>query len=209
MMRRRDMMQMASDDSGRLPSDYQEVEYIQSSGTQFINTGINGNSGIKITTRMAWVTTSNTLFGSRKDTGATRFLVTSYNGIDFGYGTDKVAGVSIVANRAYDLIYDTSEAPTAVDFYVDGVNKFHGTYSVDTDTTMYIFAYHRGSDNATMSMSSARFYSMIIEDSNGSVIFEGVPCYHITSGVIGIYDLATDTFLTNLGSGNFTTGDNV
>lgn len=211
MIRRRVMMAIAQGGGGgsSLPSEYQKVEYIQSNGSQYIDTGIYGNAGIKISARMAWVTASNTLFGSRKDAGATRFFVTAYNGIDFGYGNDKIAGIQIVTGQIYDFIYDTSAAPNAVDFYVDGVVKNSTSGSVETNTTMYIFAYHRGSDNGVLNRSSARFYSMKIEDGNGSVLFEGVPCYHKISGAIGIYDLATDAFFTNLGSGNFTKGDDV
>lgn len=212
MARRRAMMAIPSGDGGGgglLPDAYQQVEYIQSSGQQYIDTGINGNAGIKITTRMAWMTASNTLFGSRTNTGSTRFFVTSYNGIDFGYGNDKVVGIQIVTEHAYDFVYDTIGAPDMIAFYVDGANVNNTTGILETNTTMYIFAYHRGNDNAVMNRSSARYYSMKIEDSNGTTLFEGIPCYHKSTGTIGIYDLASDTFLTNLGSGTFTKGNDV
>ena len=117
MMRRRVMMAIAQGGGGgsSLPSEYQEVEYIQSNGSQYIDTGIYGNAGIKISARMAWVTASNTLLGSRKDAGATRFFITAYNGIDFGYGNDKIVGIQIVTGQIYDFIYDTSAAPNAVE----------------------------------------------------------------------------------------------
>ena len=53
-----------------LPSGYTQLEYIQSSGTQYINTGVKSpSSGLKITLSFEYITdhSTTTLFGSEKN----------------------------------------------------------------------------------------------------------------------------------------------
>jgi len=203
------MAQVAS--GGGLPSAYKEVEYIQSNGNQYIDTGVLFNHGIKITASMAWVSKSGALFGARTDTDATRFYVTWYNNnVDFGYGADYQASISYTEGDRLDLIYDTSQGG-ASSFEITNYEYTRQVTSryIETNVTGYIFAYHRASDNSVVAKSAAKFYSMVIEDENGNVLFNGVPCYRNADGEIGIYDLATSTFLTNLGSGTFSKGADV
>ena len=62
---------------------------------------------------------------------------------------------------------------------------------------------------------SARFgYNRTIKafqyyDKTDTLICDLVPCYRKSDGVIGMYDLARKTFLTNVGTGNFTKGADV
>jgi hypothetical protein len=44
---------------------------------------------------------------------------------------------------------------------------------------------------------------------NGTRVQDFVPCYRKADGVIGMYDLVTDTFFTNAGTGTFTKGADV
>lgn len=192
-----------------LPSEYQQVEYIESTGTQYIDTGIIFGHGIKITAEMAFVEMANskTLFGVRKTTGATRFLVTYYLGIDFAYWGD-TQWIMPEANAYYTLIFDAS-VEGRFTYGIPGDMKNKAIDELYTNITGYIFAYHRENDDTVQGQSKARFKSMVIEDANGTVLFNGIPCYHKTSGEIGIYDKANERFLVNQGTGTFLKGGDV
>lgn len=203
MMLRRAMMEPAG--GGGLPAAYQQVEYLQSSGTQYVDTGVTFNTGIKINAKMAYVSFSsaNTLFGARTTTGATRFLVAYYNGLDFAYGGDHVlTNYSVAADKIIDIIYDTT-AQGSITYGVPG-NTVTATYAdVNTNVTGYIFAYHRASDDSVQGWSSSRFYSMSIKDADDELLFDGIPCIRIADNKPGIYDFVSGSFLTNAGSGDF------
>lgn len=209
LIRRRTMMKQTSGGGGGgvLPDGYQQVSYIYSDGSAYIDTGINGNHGIKIVANMGWHTLeTRPLFGSRSSS-TNRFLVTYYSGkIDFGYGSDKVTNVVPVAGTTYELTYGALDG---ADFYVDGdrANTTHQSTTVNTNATMYIFGAHYTYTSSVFSKSI--FKSMTITNASNEVLFDGVPCYRTSDGVIGIYDLASDTFLTNQGGGSFSKGSDV
>lgn len=190
---------------GILPSAYQQVEYIESTGTQYIDTGIIGKNGIRVLTEMGWRTLSNSLFGSRKDISPTRFYVTYYTSkIDFGYGADIVSDIYAQAGRIYEIDFDTRNSTKR--FGVDGVYKTT-TSSIDTECNMYIFCYNR--NGIVMSLSKSIFKSMEITDANNEMIRNFVPCYRKSDNEIGLYDTVSKTFFTNAGTGTFLKGNDV
>ena len=194
----------------RLPDEYQEVEYIESTGTQWIDTGVIFNHGIKITAQMGFVekVNSKTLFGVRLDTGATRFLVTYYQGLDFAYWSDYEPFQPDV-DILYNITFDSSKPLK----YICGVDNQTWERGINqeliSDITGYIFAYHRKSDNSPQGMSKSYFKSMKIENSNGEKLFDAIPCYRKSDGEIGIYDTVSKQFLTNQGTGSFLKGEDV
>ena len=188
-----------------LPSAYQQVEYIESTGTQYIDTGIIGKNGIRVLTEMGWRTLSNSLFGSRKDTTATRFYVTYYSSkIDFGYGADIVSDIYAQAGRIYEIDFDTRNSTKR--FGVDGIYKT-SIANIDTKCNMYIFCYNR--NGTIMSQSKSIFKSMTISNTNNEILRDFIPCYRKSDGEIGLYDTVSKTFFTNSGTGTFLKGADV
>lgn len=202
--------------SSDLPSTYQEVEYIESSGTQYIDTGILCNAGIKVVCRMGWVNSGNNneqLWGARSTGGATRFFITSYGGIDFAHGKDIIRTITSVARQVYDLLYDTTTFASSTDIVFKfgyDENYYSQTIAfVNTNLSMYIFGSNRSSYSSSSFLSKAIFESMTITDSDGNILFNGIPCYRKSDGEIGIYDTATGTFFTNQGTSTFLKGADV
>lgn len=192
--------------TSRLPAEYQEVEYIESTGTQYIDTGVVGKKGIHILTEMGWRTLSNQLFGSRKSSGATRFFVTYYgNRIDFGYGGDTLSDVSPQAGQIYEIDFDVTGG--TYNFGVDGSYKTGRTGELDTECNMFIFGANR--PYTTNQLSKSIFKSMIITNANGETLRNFVPCYRKSDGEIGLYDIENDVFYTNDGTGTFTKGQDI
>jgi len=190
-----------------LPSTYTQVSYIESTGTQYIDTGIIFNQGLRIETEMAWTefsnTGANTIFGARTDTGATRYLVTDYHGIDYAYGTDRVDPMTIPLDYFYNILFDTL---TENSFTYGADNNYWTAYQVpiNTNTTGIIFGYHRASDDSIRNLAKAKCKSFIIKN-NSSIIFNGIPCKRNIDQKPGMYDLISKTFLTNQGTGEFVT----
>lgn len=201
----------------RLPKEYQEVEWIESTGEQWIDTNILGNAGIKIECRMGWANNkpnNHQLFGSRKTNDATRFFITSYGGIDFAHGRDLPIETVINARQLFDLVYDTTlytgqNTSFLFKYSVDGVEGSTNVMPINTELNIYLFGTNRTSYTTEKFIYPVIFAGMIITDSNGGELFNGIPCYRKSDGEIGIYDLVTDTFLTNQGTGTFLKGADV
>lgn len=201
----------------RLPSEYQEVEYIESTGTQWIDTGILGNDGIKIECRMGWVNgdrnANHQLFGSRSSSSGARFYITSYQGIDFAHGGDVRLDFSISAHQLYDFVYDTTlyngTDNVVFKYGVDGNVNTWICPTLKTNLSMYIFGSNRTSYTTEKFLYPVIFASMIITDSSGTKLFNGIPCYRKSDGEIGIYNTVTKTFLTNQGTDTFLKGADV
>ena len=52
-------------------------------------------------------------------------------------------------------------------------------------------------------------YWCVVKDINGNILGDFVPCYRKSDGEIGLYNLITDTFCTKIGTGSFTKGANI
>ena len=201
----------------RLPKEYQKVAYIESTGTQWIDTGILANDGIKIECRMGWVNANpnnQQLFGARSGAGDYRFYVTSYGGIDFAHRTDIRISSNINARQLFDLVYDTTlydDTATGYQFQysLDGDERTARTQPLSTNLTIYLFGTNRISYTTNKYLYPVIYESMVITNARGKELFNGIPCYRKSDGEIGIYDLVTDTFLTNQGTGSFLKGADV
>jgi hypothetical protein len=191
-----------------LPSEYQQVDYIESTGTQYINTGVIGKTGLHIVAEMGYATATSltALFGSR-GTREQRFFVTVYpqNRFDFGYAqTDVQSGIVIESRKICNIDFDTSTHPSR--FGIDGV-YVESSNQVNTGRYVYIFGYNNNGVKASLSKSI--FKSMTIADENGELFRNFVPCYRKQDGEIGMYDLVNGVFYTNSGSGTFIKGEDV
>lgn len=194
--------------ASRLPSEYQEVEYIESTGTQYIDIGVVGKIGIRILAEMGWRTLSNPLFGSRKDGGATRFFVTYYAGrIDFGICDDSLTTVYPQTGQIYKIDFNTTGSRYSAG--VDGI-YWTGNYRIsefNTECNMFIFGANR--PYTSNQLSKSIFKSMIITNANGETLRDFVPCYRKSDGEIGLYDIENNVFYTNNGTGNFIKGQDI
>lgn len=189
-------------EKGGLPSEYQQVDYIESTGTQYINTGVIGNTGLRIVAEMGYATAGYALFGSRNP----RFFVTLYpsTNFDFGYNGDIITEIYVENRKIYSIDFDTSAYPAR--FGIDGVYRT-STARSDTNRPMYIFGCNF--NGAPRSLSKSIFKSMTITDKNGELLRNFVPCYRKSDGEIGMYDLVNGVFYTNSGSGTFIKGEDV
>ena len=186
-----------------LPAAYYEVDYIASSGTQYIDTGIRP----KTTTRVIL----DFRYTSKPTTG-------SYNGYTHGTSGHFQFGANateFVARLSKSTAWIYTGVPVDTERHVwdlaRGNLKLDGT-TFNTDTTfansssyrnLYLFARH----NATSVdyPSSIEVYSCKIYDGS-TLVRDFVPALRVSDSVAGLYDLVNDTFYTNIGTGKFAAG---
>lgn len=185
-----------------LPSGYTQVEYIESSGTQYIDTGFKPNQDTRVVAKAKYTSVSGSvcLFGTRYATNAERYeffassnsFRTSYNTIATAIGTANTNVIDIDKNKNV-----TSINGTIVSTY---------TYAAfQCANNLYLFA---DNQNGTVSMfSSAVVYSFQIYDNN-TLVRDYVPCVN-ADGVAGLYDAVNGVFYGNAGTGSFSAGESL
>ena len=178
-----------------LPYGYSQVEYIESTGTQCIDTGIIPVPNIRIEVDF--------LLTSAQSTGgivsAELSWPTNLCSIDawaYRYGT-KYQSHTLTANKLYSVVMDNGV------FTENGVTVFTGSGAVSTTIPLTVFAVNRGSSQNEFV--KARLYSAKIA-TNGTVVRNFVPCLN-PSGVPGLYDTVSGGFFGNIGSGTFLHGE--
>lgn len=187
-------------DVGGLPAGYTVLEYIQSSGTQYINTGFAPNNNTRVVADFQYtnIGTNGSVFGARKsfDNSAYQIIVVSgkYRS-DYNNVYTQVWDGANPLNR--NVVDKKAETTT-----IAGDTKSYDNVSFQCGIPMYIFACN---NNGTgIYLSSGRLFSLQIHD-NGTKVRDFVPCSN-SSSVIGLYDLVNAKFYGNSGTGNFTAG---
>lgn len=188
-----------------IPQEFQEVEYIESDGNQYIDTGIKGNLDSKAELDFALTSTDQnpkSVFGDRSGNNVQAFFI----GIDNDYIYAQLDNVArtVIQNPPVDLLRHTISL-SKNGYYYDGELK--ATYSSPTNFTsnnnLYIFV---AGDNLS-SKTSYKLYSCKIY--NNTLIRDFVPCYRKADNVIGLYDKVNGVFYTNAGTGTFLKGNDV
>lgn len=186
-----------------LPSGYTEVEYIQSSGTQYIDTGFKPNSNTRLTGDFEILANGSTyraIFAAREGSLARCFSLfvspqnTFYSNIG---GKANIYTFSMSALGRHSLDVNKNVVT------IDGTSYTHTAESFQhTTTTIYLCADNE--DGVSTLPCDMRWYSCQIYD-NGTLVRDFVPCTN-ASGTVGLYDLVNEEFYGNAGSGVFAAG---
>lgn len=190
---------------GRLPSGYTEVEYIESSGSQYIDTGFTPNNNSRVDMEFTpYVAGGSPIFvgyGAAVNYNERAFECHASDGgeFEFNYGTSYEFVTDIVIGANTVISHDRNNVSVTCNGH-----EYSATLPQNTFTAPYtltLFALHRASIYYGGKM---RLYSCQIYD-NGTLIRDFVPCTN-PSGVAGLYDLVNKLFYGNSGTGSFTTG---
>lgn len=201
--------------TSRIPSTYRQVEYLQSDGTQGITTDIIPRDTRTIVTFEYLAITAS----------ADNFITGVFNSNNQRYYP------AFVNNEGNFLFMNRSAAASPrwtnaisinVKHTVDFNNASHqalfdgdvkltdATFAITSENNkLAIFCRgHNSTDRYLATASTARIYSLKCEDNGtGNAIGEFIPCYRKSDNVGGFYDLVTETFYTDVISGNaFTWG---
>ena len=187
----------------KLPSGYTELEYIQSTGTQYINTGFkpNNNTHVFLIANLTSTPTGNTsLFGARTAATSKNYAMLFIPPVfrsDYNNSYTQTWGITATTKRTYDKNKETTT--------LDGTSKSYTNALFQADYALYLFAIN--SAGASQWYASMQMYACQIYD-NGTLVRNFIPCKN-TSGVVGLYDTVEGQFYSNAGTGSFTAGPEV
>ena len=192
--------------SNVLPSGYTQVDYIQTSGTQYINTGVIGKTGLEVEANIEFVdsiSNDQAVIGSRS--GGTRiYPIYIFPGkFDIGYGINYNSSLTPVLNQKYSVyskLYNGEQL-----LKVNGTTIIQQSVANDFDTNLNLYLFCMNYNGASY-FSKMKLYSLIIKE-NGTTKRNFVPCYRNSDNEIGLYDIVNNVFYTNQGTGSFTYGN--
>ena len=190
--------------TSRLPAGYQEVEYIQSSGTQWIDTGIypGGKTSFQVGITVQG-TTGEVILGHQGGESATsdnadwRFFNASGK-YYLDMMNSRLEGGSVPQDEKIEL----ELANNYIKDLKSGSTILSGS-SIGEFETLVTAKLLKG---LTIIVPATIFYVKHFE--NGSLTHNFVPCKN-PSSIVGLYDLVNDTFYGNAGTGSFTAGPDV
>ena len=193
-----------------LPSGFTRLSYIESTGTQHIDSGFSNETGFRITCTVELTSLSSQLsmlFGSH-DTSSPYYrnylAVTSGSNFEVGAYDPVPAGAANVGEK---LKIDCCTIDQAIGLLINGANRGidqSSTSAKRSSRTVYIFAlnYADGLFNAKMKLYDMQIYSDIYKK---QLVRNFIPCVN-ESGSVGLYDTVTQQFYSNSGTGSFSGG---
>ena len=195
-----------------LPPEYQKVDYLTSTGTQRIESGLYNNTAITPVQYEFGVKYSATSSRQLQGSQGAFYIGVVNNKWQIGQGGTTASKIDATADTWYDVSY-----------YCDGNNSSShigkGMASVkvqNTETPLWcssydtiqfdynnnyqicVFSLNQQNIPSTCSVSYFKIWQ------NGTLLRHFIPCYRIADGVIGMYDIVGEQFYTNAGTGDFT-----
>lgn len=190
-----------------LPEGYTQVEYLQSSGTQYIDIGFKPNQDTRIVIDFTALTTSANAYayGMRGDSAHNtnpRFGAIFKNAsvrVDYGNGNGATLPLTLTVGGRYKL--DQNKNTCAL----NASTATNSTATFQCPNPAYLFAINEG--GTAKYFATIKFYSGQVYD-NGALIRNFVPARN-AAGTPGLYDTVNGVFYTNKGSGTFTAGADI
>lgn len=207
-----DFSKWTENGASRLPAGYQEIEYIESTGTQYIDTGFNPTTSTKVSIDLLLTdpTTTFVPFGAKEsnasDTREKQFFTMAMGGnsrFEANYFSRTEANLLNLADYAQRGTLSLDGSALTFNESTASLNYTGGTNAVPYP--MFLFGYNI-SGTPTNRGSMQLFGCQIWE---GEVLVRNfVPCTNST-GDIGLYDLVGGAFYSNTGTEVFTAGPQI
>lgn len=181
-----------------LPSGYTPLDYIETTGTQYIDTGFILNQDSRIVCEFMYMG-GNGIYGARNTVATRNFSLRVISGaFQMGYG-DGVTTGTIPSDENWHVADQNKN-----NLYIDGELAATRDYvEFTTPKAMAIGAIRAGS----VYYGEGRYRDCQVYD-NGVLVRDFMPCKD-PDGNIGMYDTLNAKFYGNAGTGTFTAGDEV
>lgn len=187
-----------------LPEEYTQVEYIQSTGGQNIDTGFipNQDTSLELGINCYRAIASNIWFyGARKAYGNSEYALL-YQGDKYfrlDYGNSVVNFPSVLNTPVFFSIKQNKNKITVNNMTVSAnANNF------TCPASLYLLTINLDGMPQSSSLPAQIYYCKIYDD--GKLVRDFVPCYRNSDKKPGLYDLVNDVFYTNAGATDFTYG---
>lgn len=192
-----------------LPQGYTRVEYIESTGTQYIDTGVKPNQNTRIVMDAIPMSVGSAsgdcgmFFGSGYPVQQKGFEAYAFGGMITGvYNGVQKDGSAVSAGQRVVIDFNKNVCKITA----DGKVVLNHTFAAATFTSavsLALFVLPRQSRYyGRVQMHRCQIYD------NGTLVRDYIPCQTDT-GVVGLYDMATATFYGNDGTGEFIAGPEV
>ncbi len=201
----------------RWESGYTKLEYIESTGTQYIDTGVILDklaSEVFINFKKTNGANDVSLMGCQ-DTSASYNLRQTYyyygSGVLSFYNStsSSYSNLGEVANNVKHTIHTIVDNNNNVTLNIDGVTKTFTQQSGISDNRLKLYLFANNSNVSAIQKVSAQMYSVWIRNSSGTLVFNGIPARRQFDNVVGMYDTVSGQFFTNAGTGTFVAGPEI
>ena len=191
-----------------LPSGYTRLEYIEGTGTQYIDTGVKPDSTMRVKASFDPVSTKDTfIFGARPSWNSSDLFVllhaASPDSLRDDWGNEKtsVPLSSVPISGTIDVDKNANKTTFNGSYVVT-----HGESTWSSQYNLYLFACNDGGVARQMTKARVRSFDMW---KSGNKVRGLVPARRASDGAAGMYDTVGGTFLGNSGSGAFKAGPEV
>lgn len=185
-----------------LPSGYTQLEYIESSGSQYIDTGLsltaNQISNLKFTLNAAFLDSTDAIMGE-----GNTFIGFYSSGSPFAAaaaGTVRYGSSKTFDTNWHAFVLDLTSQSAAIDDYKISITA--GTTANRANFILFGWNYTSGPNLNKSRISYAKI------EVSGSNLREFIPCKN-ASGTVGLWDNVNSKFYSNAGTGTFTAGPEV
>ena len=178
-----------------LPSEYQQIEWLGSTGTQYIDTGFIPNNRTDFEISFEIIDENKDLqriLGGYNDNKNCRYELYYKNDSSYGF-------------NYYMSTYNSSTSPLSIEIEKKGDTLIVNNQTINLnninfngDKTMYLFASSR---DDTLKASMKLYHFKLYDETN--LIRDFIPCYRKSDNVRGLYDTIEGKFYTNAGTGTF------
>lgn len=193
----------------KVPTDYRQVEYIESTGTQYIDTGIYCSNMLSVSLKMQFTSSVNNQFnGAILDDGGMlkRYHVgIPYDSSVFSIELQNTQVVTASSNININEYYISSTK-----CQINNIIKT-GNWSTNLPDTLTFWLFYRngaGRESWTHKYCQAKLYSCQMWENN-NLVRDFIPVTRVSDLIIGLYDTVSKTFFTDANGGNFIGGDPV
>lgn len=196
-----------------LPAGYYRLDYIESTGTQWIDTERiieSDTERIVIDFEYTAAHDANSLFGSQ---GSNTGVAGNYTLIAYSTNPNFYAGgsramtpaLTTALNTRYKLDVEASSNGTLTDTWND-TTTLSRSYTAGLDHTHKVYLFANNNDGNVDQICSMKLYGFELYD-GGTLVRDMVPCFSAVDGEVGLYDKVNGVFYGNDGTGEFVGGN--
>ena len=199
-----------------LPDEYVRLDYIESTGTQYINTGFKPTIYTSIETVFSTKasTTDTNLFGSRGGWFAQDYTIWINTSSNKGIACHFPIESSSIRDTKWVYTRNIIDTPTKLLITPENIKVNDELVYTFTDTrteytpkfNAYIFARNENRNSALLGRFKVYYFNIWDE---GQLVRKYVPCYRVSDEEAGLYDLVENTFYGNSGTGDFVAGEEI
>ena len=188
-----------------LPSGYTPLQYIEGTGTQYINTGYYpcNDTWIEYVAMQTWTynyNQSQTFFGVSDGTwDINGFTCSTYKNGTYSFDNAYGDGFSKFVTPLNTLITINLDKTGG---YIDGVRKWNCSAYTKPTRNIRPLLFFAANYNTVTEYGKHRCYGAVIKE-NGVLQRDFVPALRTLDSKPGLYDLVGGTFYANAGSGQF------